>query len=62
MNYKDFGNKLVSNNKIAASVWFGLVTIALLAAINNHAFNNFIIFRQSYFHLIHEMKFQANQE
>ena len=54
MNLKNFGNKLVANNNIAASIWFGLVTIALLAALNNHAINNFIIFRQSYFHLIHE--------
>lgn len=54
MNYKDFGNKMLAQNKIAATIWFGLVTIALLAALNNHAYNNFIIFRQSYFHLIHE--------
>ena len=59
MNYKDFGNKLVANNKIAASIWFGLVTIALLAALNNHAINNFIIFRQSYFHLMHETNLYA---
>lgn len=54
MNFKDFGNKMLAQNKIAATIWFGLVTIALLAALNNHAYNNFIIFRQSYFHLIHE--------
>ncbi|MEN9382129.1 MAG: hypothetical protein RI940_1010 [Bacteroidota bacterium] len=54
MNFKDFGNKMLAQNKIAATIWFGLVTIALLAALNNHAINNFIIFRQSYFHLIHE--------
>lgn len=54
MNFKDFGNKMLAQNKIAAIIWFGLVTIALLAAFNNHAINNFIIFRQSYFHLIHE--------
>ena len=45
---------MLAQNKIAATIWFGLVTIALLAALNNHAINNFIIFRQSYFHLIHE--------
>lgn len=54
MNFKDFGNKMLAQNKIAATIWFGLVTIALLAALNNHAYNNFLIFRQSYFHLIHE--------
>jgi len=54
MKFKEFGNKLVDNNKIAAAIWFGLVTIALIAALNNQAINNFIIFRQSYFHLIHE--------
>jgi hypothetical protein len=54
MNFKDFGKKMLTQNKIAAIIWFGLVTIALLAALNNHAINNFIIFRQSYFHLIHE--------
>jgi hypothetical protein len=54
MKFKEFGNKLVDNNKIAAFIWFGLVTIALIAALNNQAINNFIIFRQSYFHLIHE--------
>jgi len=54
MNFKELGNKMLAQNKIAATIWFGLVTIALLAALNNHAINNFIIFRQSYFHLIHE--------
>jgi hypothetical protein len=51
MNIKAFGNKMISNNKIATTIWFGLVAVALLGAINNHANNNFIIFKQSFFHL-----------
>lgn len=44
-------DKLITNNKIANSIWFGLVFIALIASINNEAINNFIIFKQSFFHL-----------
>jgi hypothetical protein len=42
---------LIENNKIAATVWFGLVAVALLNAVKGDAYNNFIIFKQSYFHL-----------
>ena len=52
MNSKTIANKIVSNNKIAATIWFGLVFIALINAFNHHAYNNFIIFRQSFFHLL----------
>jgi hypothetical protein len=44
-------SKLVENNKVAATIWFGLVAIALLNAVRGDAFNNFIIFKQSFFHL-----------
>lgn len=54
MNSKAYGNKLLNNNKIAASIWFGLVVIALMNAYNHQAYNNFIIFRQSFFHLINK--------
>jgi hypothetical protein len=54
MNFKNLGNQLVSNNKIAAGLWFGLVLLALINAYTGHAFNNLIIFRQSYFHLQNE--------
>ena len=54
MNYKIVWNKLLANNNIAAGIWFGLVSIALISAISNHTINNFLIFKQSYFHLIHE--------
>lgn len=54
MNFKTLGNRLVSNNKIAAGLWFGLVLLALINAYTGHAFNNLIIFRQSYFHLQNE--------
>lgn len=36
---------------IAASIWFGLVAFALLNAVKGDAYNNFIIFKQSFFHL-----------
>jgi hypothetical protein len=42
---------LFENNKIAAIIWFGLVALALLNAVNGDAINNFIIFKQSFFHL-----------
>jgi hypothetical protein len=54
MNIKSIGNQLMSNNKIVASIWFGLVVLALVNAYNGHAYNNFIIFRQSFFHLRNE--------
>jgi hypothetical protein len=54
MNSKAYGNKLLNNNKIAASIWFGLVAIALINAYNHQAYNNFIIFRQSFFHLLNK--------
>lgn len=59
MNYKEIGNKLINNNKIAAGIWFGLVAIALLNAVFNNAINNFIIFKQSYFHLVNETNLYA---
>ena len=54
MNIKSIGNQLISNNKIVASIWFGLVVLALVNAYNGHAYNNFLIFRQSFFHLRNE--------
>ena len=54
MNFKTIGNNIVYNNKIAASIWFGLVVIALINAYNHQAYNNFIIFRQSFFHLLNK--------
>lgn len=54
MNFKTIGNNIVNNNKIAASIWFGLVVIALINAYNHQAYNNFIIFRQSFFHLLNK--------
>lgn len=51
MKFKVIGNKIIGNNNIAATIWFGLVAVALMGAINNHATNNFIIFKQSFFHL-----------
>jgi hypothetical protein len=51
MKIKELGNKIIGNNKIATTIWFGLVAVALIGAINNHATNNFIIFKQSFFHL-----------
>ena len=54
MNIKSIGNQLINNNKIVASIWFGLVVLALVNAYNSHAYNNFLIFRQSFFHLQNE--------
>ena len=54
MKFKVIGNKIIGNNNIAAIIWFGLVVVALMGAINNHATNNFIIFKQSFFHLKNE--------
>ena len=44
-------SSIIEHNKIATSIWFGLVAIALLIAVKGDAYNNFIIFKQSYFHL-----------
>jgi len=54
MNFKKIGNQLLGNNKIAASIWFGLVLLALINAFNSNSFNNLLIFRQSFFHLQNE--------
>jgi hypothetical protein len=54
MNFKQIGNQLLGNNKIAASIWFGLVLLALINAYNSNSFNNLLIFRQSFFHLQNE--------
>ena len=57
VNHSTMGNSkikfsaLIENNKIAATVWFGLVAVALLNAFKGDAYNNFIIFKQSFFHL-----------
>ena len=42
---------------IAASIWFGLVAFALLNAVKGDAYNNFIIFKQSFFHLKKHLRF-----
>ena len=44
-------NLILENNKIAAFIWFGLVAVALLGAVQGNTFNNFLIFKQSFFHL-----------
>jgi hypothetical protein len=46
--------KLLENNTLATTIWFGLVIVALLGAVNNNEINNFIIFKQSFFHLHHQ--------
>lgn len=51
---KEVSIQVANNNKIVAAIWFGLVFVALLVAYNNHTINNFIIFRQSFFHLQNE--------
>lgn len=48
---KSLISQVIENNKIVASIWFGLVAIALLNAVIEGAYNNFIIFKQSFFHL-----------
>jgi hypothetical protein len=50
-NSKFTFSAIIENNKIAATVWFGLVAVALLNAVKGDAYNNFIIFKQSFFHL-----------
>jgi hypothetical protein len=44
-------SNLLEHNKVAATIWFGLVAVALLNAVKGDAINNFIIFKQSFFHL-----------
>jgi hypothetical protein len=51
LKLKNFINKLLNNNNQVAMIWFGLVFLSLLGAVLNHSFNNFIIFKQSFFHL-----------
>lgn len=48
---KSFINKILENNNRVAFIWFGLVFLTLLGAVSNHSYNNFIIFKQSFFHL-----------
>ena len=48
---KRFFKKILENNNQVAFIWFGLVFLTLLSAVLNHSFNNFIIFKQSFFHL-----------
>jgi len=50
-NQKIKFNSFFEHNKIATTIWFGLVAIALLNAVKGDAINNFIIFKQSFFHL-----------
>lgn len=49
--FKSFINKILENNNRVAIIWFGLVFLTLLGAVLNHSYNNFIIFKQSFFHL-----------
>ena len=49
--FKTKVNLVLENNKIATTIWFGLVAVALLNAVKGDAINNFIIFKQSFFHL-----------
>ena len=46
-----FFKKILENNNQVAFIWFGLVFLTLLSAVLNHSLNNFIIFKQSFFHL-----------
>jgi len=48
---KGFFKKILENNNQVAFIWFGLVFLTLLSAVLNHSLNNFIIFKQSFFHL-----------
>jgi len=50
-NQKIKFNSFFEHKKIATTIWFGLVAIALLNAVKGDAINNFIIFKQSFFHL-----------
>lgn len=51
LQFKRFVKNILENNNRVAIIWFGLVFLTLLSAVLNHSFNNFIIFRQSFFHL-----------
>ena len=48
---KGFFKNILENNNQVAFIWFGLVFLTLLSAVLNHSLNNFIIFKQSFFHL-----------
>ena len=52
---KGFFKKILENNNQVAFIWFGLVFLTLLSAVLNHSLNNFIIFKQSFFHLQQQM-------
>jgi hypothetical protein len=51
LQLKEFFKKILENNNLVAFIWFGLVFLTLLSAVLNHSLNNFIIFKQSFFHL-----------
>ena len=51
LKLKEFFKKILENNNLVAFIWFGLVFLTLLSAVLNHSLNNFIIFKQSFFHL-----------
>ena len=51
LQFKGFIKKILENNNQVSFIWFGLVFLSLLSAVLNHSFNNFIIFKQSFFHL-----------
>ncbi len=53
--FKNFINKILENNNRVAIIWFGLVFLTLLGAVLNHSYNNFLIFKQSFFHLQKEL-------
>jgi hypothetical protein len=53
--FKSFIDKILENNNRVAIIWFGLVFLTLLGAVLNHSYNNFIIFKQSFFHLQQEL-------
>jgi hypothetical protein len=54
MKCKKFAQWVIGNDKTITIIWFGLVGLALLNAFNSHAINNFIIFKQSFYHLLHQ--------
>ena len=49
--FRMFAKRVLENNNQVAFIWFGLVFLTLLSAVLNQSFNNFIIFKQSFFHL-----------
>jgi hypothetical protein len=51
LQLKGFFKKILENNNQVAFIWFGLVFLTLFSAVLNHSLNNFIIFKQSFFHL-----------